>query len=223
MGLPAAEILAKPFTPRMCGVCNNGKVYTSQEAIYAHWGKSPSCNPKNRPAAPMPLQVHNLIRFREAASPPAGQPASRPIASSWAPEAFVVPAQPANQPATVAGSQPSIEWQMTALNSTLAGLSMLPVQLANIENRLNQQPLVVEQQAKPAAKPSTFTEGLLAWWATLSTPQQIALVLFAGFLAYQISLAWSRSTAPAKAASGGFLGGVATYACKKAVDRVFRV
>lgn len=224
MGLPAAEVLAKPFTPRQC-VCGNGKVYTSQEALNGHYRHSPSCNPKNRPAAPMPLHIHELVRFREPASQPTSQPASQPLAGSWEPPAFIQPAQPAFQPATVAGSQPSIDWQFSqiaALNSSLAGLSMLPVQLANIENRLNQQPQLV-QQPKAAAKPTTFAEGALSWWSTLSTPQQIALVLFAGFVAWQIALAWSRSTAPTKAASGGFLGGIGAYAAKKAVDRVFKV
>lgn len=223
MGLPAAEILAKPFTPRQC-VCGNGKVYTSQEALNGHYRHSPSCNPKNRPAAPLPLQLHQLVRFSEQpASQLASQPASQGLAGSWVPDAFIEPAQPATfQP--LAGSQLSPDWQLNqqiaALNAALNGFATLPVQVANIEQRLNQQ--LVQQPSKAAAKPLTWVEGFFAWWRTLNTPQQIGLVLFGGFVTWQIALAWSRSTAPAKAASGGFLGGVGTYAAKKAVDRFFR-
>lgn len=225
MGLPAADVLAKPFTPRQCS-CGNGKVYTSQHALDGHYRHSPSCNPKNRPAAPMPIpmQLHRFVRFGEQplelASQPACQPASQPLAGSWVPEAFIEPAQPAAQPATVPGWQ--LDWQssqLDALNATLSGIAMVPAQLNSIEQRLNQQPQAVQQTPKAAAKPMTWWDGFFAWWATLNTPQQIGLVLFGGFVTWQIALAWSRSTAPARASSGGLLG----YAAKKAVDRVFKV
>jgi hypothetical protein len=135
------------------------------------------------------------------------------------PEAFVEPAQPATfQP--LAGSQLLPDWQLNqqiaAINAVLNSFATLPVQVANIEQRLNQQ--MVQQQPKVAAKPMTWWDGFFAWWRTLNTPQQLGCFLFGGIVAWQIVLAYSRSTAPAKAASGGLLG----YAAKKAVDRVFK-